>query len=181
MRPPSALVFVSDEKSQMMCSESYLFCVSPKVTTPAICAITAASMSSIARWFTAAPCLQTVVIRGIRNMVQKRNSRVSTCQDDGLRAALVDVVQYALHLDLSCEIGPSRKVVGRQQRGVINALDLEVGSILFAQFVAQRLADDSALTPVSECSVWNRSHNVPCCPPRWSHEQTQRPLSHSAC
>lgn len=57
----SALV-LADSLRHRFGSGTYLFCVSPKVTTPAICALVAASRSSIARWFTAAPWLEHVSV-----------------------------------------------------------------------------------------------------------------------
>ena len=78
-------------------------------------------------------------------MLHSGCSRVATSYDDCAWAAPIDVDQYVAHLQFRHQICSSWEVVGRQESGVVDALDLKARSVFASKFVTQGLADDTAL------------------------------------
>jgi hypothetical protein len=100
----------------------------------------------MARWLTAAPWLQRYqYLKGKRRGRKRGDVRVSTSDDDSVRALAVDVLEDAAHFQFGDQRGSAGEIVCAQQGLVVDAFDGEVAAEFAAEFVAEGLADYGAL------------------------------------
>jgi hypothetical protein len=72
----------------------------------------------------------------------------------------VNIFKDAPHQSLRNGVRAAREVVRRNGGCVIDAFDLELSSVLFAEFVAERLADDGALWSPLALSLFDMFGNL---------------------
>jgi hypothetical protein len=106
--------------------------------------------------------------------------RVAAGHNGSIRASPVNIFKDAPHQSLRNGVRAAREVVRRNGGCVIDAFDLEISSVLFAEFVAERLADDGALWSPLALSLFDMFGNLfgdsPCCRLRLSHGPRRKRL-----